>query len=975
MGLRRRLATVGLAALFVPILVAQAAVPSLADTTVSTRVDDGDAVASAVHISEIRFASPTASSPAHVVLSRDDVFADSLAGAPLLGRAPLLFTDTDTLSPETRTELQRLRAGATKRLYILGGPVAVSPGVESAARSLGYDVVRLQGETRIETSVAIADQVVSQSPTTQVLLARSHGNANPGSGWVDSVAGGAWAAEQNVPVLLTHTEALHPAVSAWLQRQGITTTRLLGGTVALSDAVGNAVPGAVRHWGEERSGTAAAVARELWGVGDTGRRRFTIVDGVEDRGWAFGLAAAGLAADNNAPVLLSLGEVTPATRRLVATCGDPEVDLTIIGDGTLVSGAVREYLDDLDQYGCGPDRELRRPPTLRNFDSCPELLQWFRTNALERVTAYGLDNWYGPDTFVGPPEPAAAPSSPVQGESDAAGAPPAEDVSGTNVQEAGVDEPDMVKTDGAVAAIVLGNGSVDLVDLTGASPRVADNLPATNDYGLTELLLEGDVLTMLTTNVGFYNGGPVARSSIAPGQPSPRVTTVTRWDVSDPDNAAQLSQFAMDGTYRSARSIDGVARIVIESTPQDLPFTFPEDGSQEAQDRALAHNRQTVKDSELANWLPSWSAGTNPDGALLVGCGDVNEPPAWSGFDAITVVTLDTATDTEPGAATTVMAQGQNVYASHDRLLVTTGRWGEAFEGEQIDSQVSTELHAFDITDAEAIGYAGSGAVNGYVINQFALSEYQGDIRVAATKQPPWSGNGEQQQQSESFVAVLREGASKLTEVGRVGGLGKGEQIQSARFFGDLGVVVTFRQVDPLYLIDLRDGTRPVVTGELKDTGFSRYLHRIDANTLLGVGVDANDDGQILGAQVTLYDISNRATPTRVAKYAVANAQSSVGDDHRSFLYWGTTRDAFVPLQVYDDQGQEQIATVLRVGADQTLTRRGDVSHTDQVGDDAYVPIVRTFIVGSDAYSVSSRGLARHDLNTLATTSFTPFSN
>lgn len=973
----RLIAAVAILGMLTTVLVAQAT-PVAADETISTRVDDGDLVAAAITISQLRFPSPGSGSPAHVVVSRDDVFADSLAGSALLGNAPLLLTPTNALDPDTRAELQRLRAG-TSVAYVLGGPQAIAPSVAQAIADLGYDVRRLAGDDRIGTSLAIANVARQLSGRADALLARAFGlDTSPGSGWVDSVAGGAFAADRTVPILLTPTGGMDPRVDAWLDANGITTTHLLGGPAALSQAVADAAPGPRRHAGDERTATAAAIATGLWGAPTTGPRDFTIINGAQDRGWGFGLAAAGLAADRDAPVLLVLDHVTPATRRLVGTCGGSEVDLTIIGDGSLVSGAVREYLDDLDGEACGPDRTLRRSATLARFESCDRLLEWYRTNAAERVTEYGLGHWYGgpfPVEFVeddrGQPMPEAAPAA----DGDASSGGGNEEVSGTNVQEVGVDEPDIVKTDGDLVAVVANNGSVDLLDMTGINPRKAANLPAPNEYGQTELLLHGDVLTMLTTNVSFAYFAE--DRAFAPGLPAPQTTTVTRWNVSLPDTPVKLSSFEMDGFYRSARLIDGVARIVVESGPHDLDFTFPQDNSEKERERALEHNRRVVKESTLENWLPSWGPeGEQGDGDLLVDCVDVHEPPAWSGFDAITVVTFDTASDTTPGDAATVVAQGQNVYASTERLLVTTGRWGAAFEDEQVDSTVSTEVHAFDISDPDAIAYTGSGSVNGYVINQFALSEYEGSIRIAATTEPPWSCCEEEPQQprTESFVSVLQEQRGGLAEVGRVGGLGLGERIQAVRFYGDLGIVVTFRVIDPLYLIDLSEPTAPKVTGELKENGFSEYLHRIGEDLLLGIGVAADDEGFRTGAKATLYDISDPTKPVSVANHEVRDGYSPVGYDHRAFLHWPTTGDAFVPFSVYNEQHRE-FASVLRISEPGAMAKRGELSHTG-LGEDTFAAqILRTFIIGDDVYSLSYKGLARHDLTTLATTSFTPLND
>ncbi len=965
----RRLTTFAIsAAMVVPVAVATSG-PAAADTTISTRVDDTDPVGVAVEVSRLRFLQAGSPAPRHVVLARDDDFADSLSATGLTGDGPLLFTATDALTPETAQHLAAL--GSTLRVYVVGGTAAISEAVVQDLRRRGHEVVRLRGTDRIGTSIEIARQVRRIHGASPVLLARARGlKGSPGSAWADSVAGGAFASDRNWPILLTDTAAMDSRVATWLTQDGTKETHLLGGTAALSAAVFKASPGAQRHSGADRTSTAVAVATELWGTKNFGARRFTVIDAKQDRGWAFGLAAAGLAADNDAPVLSTIAKVTPATRRMVARCGEPEVDITIVGDGTLVSGAVREYLDDLDGQACGPDRTLQRRAALTRFADCAELVDWYRTNALERVTAYGLGYWYGGGPFVtedraGEPMPVAAPSAEADGGSASSG----DEVSTTNNQETGVDEPDILKTDGRILAVVNGD-RIDLVDLTGLTPRLASSIQL-DGFGTTELLLTGGVLTALrSNNFPMWFAQPAREGDFAPqSQPTRVTTTVTRWDVTAPDAAVELSTFEMDGWYRSARMVDGVARIVVESGPHDLDFTYPQDGSQEAHDRALEHNRGVVKTSTLQNWLPSWTAKSGSAGQLLVECSQVHQPPAWSGFDGITVVTYDTRTASKPGAAATVVAQGQNVYASTKRLVVTTGRWGETFEDENLDSVASTELHAFDITSPTDVAYTGSGSVDGFVLNQFSLSEFGETIRVAATKQPPWRND---QEQTESFVAVLAEGEGKLVEISRVGGLGLGERIQSVRFLGDLGLVVTFRQVDPLYLIDLSDPLAPKVTGELKDTGFAQYLHRVGDDLIMGVGVDATDEGQTIGAMIALYDIADRTKPTRVSRLNIPDAYSPVGNDHKAFLHWATTDDAFIPMSQYGQQQTEQALVMHVDDASRTMSRRGALTHQNETRDQPWQgQIRRTFIVGSNAYTISFAGLARHDIATLATTSFT----
>ena len=126
--------------------------------------------------------------------------------------------------------------------------------------------------------------------------------------------------------------------------------------------------------------------------------------------------------------------------------------------------------------------------------------------------------------------------------------------------------------------------------------------------------------------------------------------------------------------------------------------------------------------------------------------------------------------------------------------------------------------------------------------------------------------------ESESRVTTLAERGGVLAPLGQVGGLGKGERIYAVRFIGDVGYVVTFRQVDPLYTLDLSQPARPRVVGELKIRGYSAYLHPLAADLLLGIGQDASERGTTLGTQVSLFDVSDPARPSRLHQWAVAAA-------------------------------------------------------------------------------------------------------
>ena len=218
-------------------------------------------------------------------------------------------------------------------------------------------------------------------------------------------------------------------------------------------------------------------------------------------------------------------------------------------------------------------------------------------------------------------------------------------------------------------------------------------------------------------------------------------------------------------------------------------------------------------------------------------------------------------------SAASVVAEGDTLYATADSVYVATSRWldwrvlSDADVARESDGY-TTLIHKFDTSSTRQPVYEASGEVSGFLLNQFSMDEYQGDLRVAATTSPSWWWS----EDSESHVTVLRPDGNVLEEIGSVWGLGEGERIFSVRFMGPDAYVVTFRQIDPLYALDLSDPADPEVLGELKIPGFSSYLHPVGADLLLGVGQDASLEGRVEGLQVSLFDVSDPTDPIRVAQ-------------------------------------------------------------------------------------------------------------
>ena len=597
------------------------------------------------------------------------------------------------------------------------------------------------------------------------------------------------------------------------------------------------------------------------------------------------------------------------------------------------------------------------------FASCAAVGDYARKHAVNIVEPGGLPVRFGfaieGDTPDGsPPPPEMTPQEGAVRDGDGV------DYSTTNVQEEGVDEPDVVKTDGR-HLYVMNASTLYVFNIRTGEPKLVGSL-ALRGFG-HELLLSGDRLLALTTywDDPVLQPQPQAAQDFAP-YPYPTPEPATRLfeiDVSDPGEPKLLNTLTMEGYYVSARMRGSVARVVITTPPSPWPVDYESGQSQEqAQRRAIRHTR-------LSTWMP--------DGVLrdrvrdkrrverMVACNDVRKPVAYSGPGMLTVLTVDLARGLKPLDSDSLMTDAQTIYASKQSLFVAAERWFDPTVSDpeqQVDAGRYTAIHKFAL-DPESAEYRASGEVRGFVLNQFALSEHDGALRVATTDQPPWRA-GAEQRQSESYVTVLGE---KLNEVGRVGGLGKGERIFAVRFMGDRGYVVTFRQVDPLYTLDLSNPEKPTVRGELELLGFSSYLHPIGNDLLLGLGQDANEQGQSRGTKLSLFDVSDLSAPKRLQSTTLGESTSSAAEhDHHAFLYWPATKLTVVPVNAYRPEDQFNGAVGFRVDRDK-ISELGRAEH------EGGGTIVRSLVAHGRLLTVSDRGVLASTLDTLAPVSFSPF--
>ena len=345
-----------------------------------------DAYEVAVQVSEARFGEAAAD---YAVVASGEQWPDALAGSALSDRGPLLLSGRDDLPAGTERELRRA-VGEGGLVYLLGGPEAIGEAIDDRLDELGLRTRRLAGATRVETALAVADEVtrVRGVPPRTAALARAHGpQRDPTAGWVDAITVSAWIAAEGVPLLLTTGDELDDGVSMWLAAQGVERTVLVGGPAALDEGLEADVPDPERVGGVDRADTARAIARQLWGQDQVDST--VLVNGYDQRGWAHALPAAALAGAHGAPMLLTAAETVPrATWASFGRC--PVPDMMIAGGRSTDADALRTSLRTVCTEGRRVDVGVATPA---GFSDLGEVEAFERATGARTGIVMQFDHW------------------------------------------------------------------------------------------------------------------------------------------------------------------------------------------------------------------------------------------------------------------------------------------------------------------------------------------------------------------------------------------------------------------------------------------------------------------------------------------------------------------------------------------------------------------------------------------------------
>ena len=534
---------------------------------------------------------------------------------------------------------------------------------------------------------------------------------------------------------------------------------------------------------------------------------------------------------------------------------------------------------------------------------------------------------------------ASRPASPAPSAGKDGAPAKATSASGTNNQIASVDEADIVKTDGTYVYFAA-NGALRIA--TALDPKIVS---VTKVPGVVrEMFVEGDRAVVYTSSGGTGKTCTYGYDCVFAGDNTS--TKVLVFDLASRTEPKLVRQMELSGSLIAARRIgNAVHTVVSDGDTQAPPYaTWPSGfamcGTMEPAVRTKFAQLKVDNEAKIRARTTTFPTLRENDVSQPM-CKGLLRTAIRDGQAFTSVVSFDLLADKTPATTATLQSRPGAVFASRDALYLSVvhqrananGRW---YASSYASVDEASEIHKFKIgTSPRDTRYVGSGIVPGHVLNQFAMDEWSGYLRVATTR-----GRVPDPKVS-SAVSILAEAADgNLVRVGAVDHIAPGEDIRAVRFDDDRGYVVTFKKTDPLFVLDLYRPSGPAILGELKIPGFSTYIHRIDPDHLLSIGFDANDHGSFAyfdGVILQLFDVKNPTEPRLIHKEKIGSrgTSSEAATDHLAFNYFADQGLLAVPMTICkgggDGRNGDQLAfsglLVYDVDLEKGFTRLGGVDH------------------------------------------------
>ena len=521
-----------------------------------------------------------------------------------------------------------------------------------------------------------------------------------------------------------------------------------------------------------------------------------------------------------------------------------------------------------------------------------------------------------------------------------------QDYSKTNTQVEGVDEADIVKTDGRYI-YYLKNDKLTIVDTNDNKLVLTSKLTFNDEFYPGEIYVKDNKLVVIGTEM--YRRKTKKQSDKYYYPAYNEYTVAKIYNIEDKSNAKEERTVEIEGNYLSSRMIENNLYLISNKynyntwlcKEYEINELKEDDFKPEYIDTVVSENVKHV-DFDCIYYIPE------------------SEDTSYLNIAALDI------TKNEPADVESYLGAGNQIYASTNNIYLT--RTKNNYENRR-QIETSTEIYKFELKDAKCT-FKKNGTVPGTVLNQFSMDEKDGYFRIATTT---YGWNSED---NVNNMYVLNE---NMETVGKVEGLAEGEKIYSVRFMGDRAYMVTFVQTDPLFVIDLSTPTEPKVLGELKIPGYSKYLHPYDETHLIGIGEDTKvvnygygDVVKTNGMKMALFDVTDPTNPKEMysVKIGKEGTYSEVLNNHKALLFSKEKNIIAFPISLTSDEYEVtfQGAIVYGLNLDKGFELKGTISKYQQNEDSRYynrANIERILYIQDTLYTLSRDLIKSTDMNTM----------
>lgn len=532
------------------------------------------------------------------------------------------------------------------------------------------------------------------------------------------------------------------------------------------------------------------------------------------------------------------------------------------------------------------------------------------------------------------------------------------DYSKTNVQVEGVDEADIVKTDGSYIYYVTSNKIVIVNAQNSNDLKIVSQIKyeEKEDFYPSELYVNNNKLIVIgEENSNSYN--KLIEIDSAYSIPNKAHTIAKVYNIENKDNPKLDREVKIEGSYLSSRMIGD--NIYFIANKDLYSYMFKDKEISELNEEEFKPKYIDTATSEEEKCLAYYDIYYFPE----------SEDTSYLNIAGFNI------NNNEEANVQTYLGAGTDIYASEDNLYITRVKYeykDSKLYGYYNNHDVNTYIYKFKLENSKPT-YVEAGSVPGAVLNQFSMDEKDGYFRIATTDSKNWN--------SETDTNNLYVIDENMKTVGKIEGLAKGEKIYSVRFMGNRAYMVTFVETDPLFVIDLSEPTNPTVLGELKIPGYSKYLHPYDENHIIGFGENTktNEYGGVVtdGMKMALFDVSNPVKPKELYSVNIGDrgTYSEILNNHKALLFSKEKNIIAFPISIseeigkYKDKLKFQGAIVYGLDLEKGFTEKGKIAHMqieDGYRDYDYTKNVERIIYIKDSLYTLSEGLIKStNMNTM----------